>query len=449
LFHPARPVLTVTELTGLLRTSVEVQFSDVWLEGEISNLRIPGSGHIYCTLKDESSQIRAVLFRSNALRVKFALQEGMCVVVRGRLTVYGPRGEYQIVLETVEPKGVGALQLAFEQLKTRLAAEGLFDEGRKKPLPAFPGTVGVVTSPTGAAIRDILSVLHRRWPTLHIILVPVPVQGDGAAQQISEALALLNEQAFVEVIILGRGGGSLEDLWSFNEEIVVRAIAHSRIPIVSAVGHETDVTLSDFAADYRAATPSAAAETVVPMLSGVVERLREVTVRTAHAMGRYCLFEQRRLDAQISGLAQFRYHLRHQSQRADDAIGRLKNLTCERVAASRDVVRGCQRELAGLNPMHMVKRALAMIPLVVQRLERQIIVLSQGRRRRLEANAAQLAQLNPLAILGRGYSILTRARDGSILRKAADAQIDEEILARLSQGQLSCTVKRVLADPLV
>jgi exodeoxyribonuclease VII large subunit len=449
LFHPSKSVLTVSQLTGLLRTTVEGQFSDVWLEGEVSNLRMPGSGHIYCTLKDESSQIRAVLFRSSALRLKFTLQEGMCIIVRGRLTVYEPRGEYQIVLETVEPKGIGALQLAFEQLKARLAAEGLFDEARKKPLPTFPSTIGVVTSPTGAAIRDMLSVLHRRWPILHIILVPVPVQGEGAGQHVADAVALLNEQAAADVIIVGRGGGSMEDLWSFNEEVVVRAVAASRIPIVSAVGHETDVTLTDFAADRRAATPSAAAETVVPVLADVVERLRVLTVRNGHAMARYCVLEQRRLDAYISGLAQVQLRIQREWQRTDGTIGRLKMLVCERVAVSRDLVRQHQRELAGLNPIFYVKRGLSLIPTLVHRLERQILVLSEARKRRIAAIAAQLTHLSPLAILGRGYSILMRARDGTILRSALDAEVDEELVARLAQGELDCTVKRVVPDPLV
>jgi exodeoxyribonuclease VII large subunit len=449
LFHPSKSVLTVSQLTGLLRSSIETQFSDVWLEGEVSNLRMPGSGHVYCTLKDESSQIRAVLFRSTALRVKFSLQEGMCIIVRGRLSVYEARGEYQIVLETVEPKGVGALQLAFEQLKVRLAADGLFDEARKKRLPAFPATVGVVTSPTGAAIRDMLSVLQRRWPTLHIILVPVPVQGDGAAQRIAEAIALLNDHDLVEVIIVGRGGGSLEDLWSFNEEVVVRAVAASRVPIVSAVGHETDVTLTDFAADLRAATPSAAAETVVPVLAEVAERLRALTVHSAHALGRYCMFEQRRLDAHVRGLVQVRLRIRQEWQRTDEAINNLKTLTCERLVAHRELVRQRQRELAGLNPMFYVKRGLSMIPLLAQRLHRQMHVLNEGRRRRVAAVAAELTHLSPLAILGRGYSILMRARDGTIIRRAGDARVEEEIVARLAQGQLNCTVKRVLTDPLV
>jgi len=449
LLYPSKQVLTVSALTGLIRTSIESGFCDVWLEGEISNLRMPGSGHVYCTLKDESSQIRAVLFRSNALRVRFTLREGMCVVVRGRLTVYEPRGEYQIVLEAVEPKGIGALQLAFEQLKERLAAEGLFDTGRKKPLPTFPQTIGVVTSPTGAAIRDIFSVLRRRWPTLHIIFVPVPVQGVGAAQQIADALALLNEQGAAEVIIVGRGGGSLEDLWSFNEEVVVRAIADSRIPVVSAVGHEIDMTLTDFAADHRAATPSAAAETVVPVLAEVVERVREVTVRAGQAMARHCLFEQRRLNSNITGLAHIRYRIQDESQRTDEAIDRMKHLVCQRVIANRELVRNRQRELARLNPIFLVKRGLAMIPQLMKRLERQIIVMSERRRRQIAATASQLTQLSPLAILGRGYSILTKVRDGRILRRADDAQAGEEIVARLSQGQLSCTVKGVLPDPSV
>src|SRR5262250_355784 len=218
--------------------ALEERFPTVWVQGEVSNFKVYGSGHAYFTLKDEGAQLRCVLFRTRVRRVRFEPKDGLHVMAFGAVEIYAARGEYQLVVELLEPRGLGALQLAFEQLKERLAAEGLFDERRKIPLPAFPQTVGVVTSPTGAAIRDIFSVLRRRWPTLHIILVPVPVQGEGAAQQIARALALLNEHAAAEVIIVGRGGGSLEDLWSFNEEVVVRAIADSRIPVVSAVGHE-------------------------------------------------------------------------------------------------------------------------------------------------------------------------------------------------------------------
>ncbi len=444
-----RQILTVSQLTSLVRTSIESGFPDLWLEGEISNLRQPGSGHIYCTLKDESSQIRAVLFRSSARLVRFALQEGMQVVVRGRLTVYEPRGEYQIVLEAVEPKGIGALQLAFEQLKERLAAEGLFDQGRKKPLPMFPRTVGVVTSLSGAAVKDILAVFRRRWPTLHIIIAPVQVQGESAAAQIAEALAALNAQGAAEVIIVGRGGGSLEDLWSFNEEVVVRAIVNSRIPVVSAVGHEIDVTLADFAADFRAPTPSAAAESVVPVLAEVVERLRDLTSRGRQAMVRQRLFEFRQLDTMMRGLSQIRFRIQDESQRMDEVADRLRYRMQLQLAATRERIREGQRELAGLNPVLLVKRGLAMMPQFIKRLERQMAVLSERRRRQIEAAVAQLHSLSPLAILGRGYGILSRARDGAILRRSQDVGVGEEIMARLSQGQLSCTVKRVLPDPSV
>jgi exodeoxyribonuclease VII large subunit len=275
------------------------------------------------------------------------------------------------------------------------------------------------------------------------------VQGEGAAQQIAKAVAWLNEEDLVDVMIVGRGGGSLEDLWSFNEEVLVRAVAASRVPVVSAVGHEIDVTLTDFAADRRAATPSAAAETVVPVLAEVVERLRVLTVRMTQTMGRHCLFEQRRLEAQMGKLTEMRLRIRQEWQRTQQAVDRLKTLTCNRVAASRDVVRDRQRELAGLNPVFVVKRGIAMITFLMQRLERQVMVLSDGRRRRMAAIAAQLGHLSPLAILGRGYSIVSRVRDGVILRSADDVQPDEEILARLSQGQLHCSVKRALPDPLL
>src|SRR2546428_3344102 len=260
---PPRMLYTVSALTALLRVHIESAFSDVWVEGEVSNLRIPTSGHAYFTLKDASSQIRAVLFRSVGRSQRFALQDGLQLVCRGRLTVYEPRGDYQVIVEYAEPKGVGALQLAFEQLKARLAAEGLFDQARKRPLPFLPRRIGVVTSPTGAAIRDIVQVAHKRDPGVTIVLDPVAVQGESAAGEIARAIEELNEMGGFDVLIVGRGGGSLEDLWPFNEEIVARAVAASRIPVVSAVGHEIDFTIADFVADMRAPTPSAAAELVV------------------------------------------------------------------------------------------------------------------------------------------------------------------------------------------
>ena len=436
-------------MTGLLRTSIEVQFSDIWLEGELSNLRAPGSGHVYCTLKDKASQIRAVLFRSTAVRLRFALQEGLQVIVRGRLTVYEPRGEYQIVLDTVEPKGIGALQLAFEQLKERLATEGLFDQDRKKSIPAFPRTVGVVTSLTGAAIRDILAVLRRRWPTLHILIAPVQVQGENAGRQIAEALTALNHLGFVDVIIVGRGGGSLEDLWSFNEEIVVRAIAASRVPVVSAVGHEIDVTLADFVADLRAPTPSAAAEAVVPVLAETVERLRELKVRLGQVMLRHCAFERQRLDAGIRGVTDVRFRLQEAAQRTDDMVDRLREMVQQLLTAWRERVHGVQRDLSGLNPILAIKQGLAIVPQFSKRLEGQMGVMLAQHRYRIHAKLAQLNTLSPLAILGRGYSILQTVPAGQILHRANDVGVGQELEAQLASGRLSCTVTQVFDDSSV
>ena len=442
-------MFTVSELTGLLRTSIEEQFSDIWLEGELSNLRAPGSGHVYCTLKDKTSQIRAVLFRSSAVRLRFALQEGMHVIVRGRLTVYELRGEYQIVLDTVEPKGIGALQLAFEQLKERLAAEGLFDQDRKKSIPAFPRTVGVVTSLTGAAIRDILAVLRRRWPTIHVLIAPVQVQGGSAGRQIAEALNALNDLSFVDVIIVGRGGGSWEDLWSFNEEIVVRAIAASHVPVVSAVGHEIDVTLADFVADLRAPTPSAAAEAVVPVLAEIVERLRELTVRTGQVMLRHCAFERQRLDAGIRGVTDVRFRLQEAAQRTDDMVDRLREMLQQLLTAGRERVHEVQRDLSGLNPILAIKQGLATVPQFSKRLEGQMGVMLAQHRHRIHATLAQLNTLSPLAILGRGYSILQTVPAGQILHRANDVEVGQELVAQLASGRLSCMVTRVLDDSSV
>jgi len=436
-------------LTGLLRTSIEEQFSDVWLEGELSNLRAPGSGHVYCTLKDKTSQIRAVLFRSSAVRLRFSLQEGLQVIVRGRLTVYEPRGEYQIVLDRVEPKGIGALQLAFEQLKERLAAEGLFDQERKRSIPVFPRTVGVVTSLTGAAIRDILAVLRRRWPALHILIAPVQVQGESAGRLIAEALTALNELDSVDVIIVGRGGGSSEDLWSFNEEIVVRAIAASHIPVVSAVGHEVDVTLADFVADFRAPTPSAAAEMVVPVLAEIVERVRELQVRVGQVMLQHCASERQRLEAGIRGVTDIRFRLQEASQRTDDMVDRLREMVQQMLTSGRERVHEVQRDLSGLNPILAIKQGLVTIPQFSKRLEGYMGVLLAQHRHRTHAMLAQLNTLSPLAVLGRGYSILHTVPSGQILRRAHDVEVGQELEARLASGRLNCLVTRVFDDSSV
>jgi len=390
-----------------------------------------------------------VLFRPNAVRLRFALQEGLKVIVRGRLTVYGPRGEYQIVLDTVEPKGIGALQLAFEQLKERLGAEGLFDQDRKKPMPAFPRAVGVVTSLTGAAIRDILAVLRRRWPTIQILIAPVQVQGESAGSQIAEALNALNDLGSVDVIIVGRGGGSLEDLWSFNEEIVVRAIAASHVPVVSAVGHEIDVTLADFVADLRAPTPSAAAEAVVPVLADILERVRELKVRLGQVMLRHCALERQRLDAGIRGVTEVRFRLQEAVQRTDDMVDRLRVKVQQLFMSGRERVHQAQRDLSSLNPILMIKEGLATVPQLSKRLEGRMGMILAQHRDRVHARLAQLNTLSPLAILQRGYSILQTVPAGQILHRASDVEVGQELEAQLATGRLGCMVTRVCDDSSV
>jgi exodeoxyribonuclease VII large subunit len=309
--------------------------------------------------------------------------------------------------------------------------------------------VGVVTSLTGAAIRDILVVLRRRWPTLRIVIAPVQVQGESAGRQIAEALNALNELSFVDVIIVGRGGGSLEDLWSFNEEIVVRAIAASHIPVVSAVGHEVDVTLADFSADLRAPTPSAAAEAVVPVLAEIVERLRELTVRTGQAMLRHCAFERQRLDAGIRGVTDVRFRLQEAAQRTDDMVDRLLTMVQRLLMFGREQVHEAQRDLSGLNPILAIKQGLATVPQLSKRLEGQMGVILTQHRHRIHATLAQLNTLSPLAILERGYSILQTVPAGRILHRTSDVEVGQELEAQLANGRLSCTVTRVFDDSSV
>jgi len=328
-------ILTISELTHDLKEVLENIFQDVWVEGEISNLRSPGSGHSYFSLKDAQSTLRCVLFRNAGARLKFALSDGMQVIASGRIGIYGRDGQYQLYVDTLQPKGAGALQMAFEQLKARLAQEGLFDEARKKSLPFLPGTIGVVTSPTGAVIRDILQVLERRFPRAHVVINPVRVQGQGAAEEIARAVQEFNAWGQVDVIILARGGGSLEDLWSFNEEVVARAIDASKIPVVSAVGHETDYTIADFVADKRAPTPSAAAEMVMPAEAELWEHIDQLVKHLWRSL----------IDV-----------VPQQSQRIDDLCDEMRRALQNRFEAKRLEADGFCRELEALNPLAILRR---------------------------------------------------------------------------------------------
>jgi exodeoxyribonuclease VII large subunit len=390
-------ILTVTQLTYQIKNLLEGTFPDVWVEGEISNLSVPQSGHAYFTLKDEQSQVRAVLFRSSQRFLKFTLQHGMQVICRGRLSVFEPRGEYQLILEYIEPKGVGALQLAFEQLKAKLEKEGLFALDHKKPLPLLPQRIGIITSPTGAAIRDMLRIIRRRHPKMHILIYPVPVQGAEAAPAIVEAIRYFNGERNIDVMIVGRGGGSLEDLWAFNEETVARAIYASNIPVISAVGHETDYTISDFVSDLRAPTPSAAAEMVVKSEESFREFINSLesglirSIRQQIDLTRASLREFTRL------LGDPRRLLEQYAQRVDDLTGRLA--TGLRYHLRRD-------------------RAL------------------------LASLTAGLDHLNPLSILSRGYSITKRLPAGIILKDASEVKPGDMISTRLYQGEVVSRVER-------
>ncbi len=414
----APPIFTVTELTKQLRRLIEGNFGSVTVEGELSNVRIPPSGHCYFTIKDEAAQIRAVIWRSDMRGLLFVPRDGLRVRAHGALTVYDRDGSYQIAVRRMEEGGKGSLQAAFEALKKKLAAEGLFEVDRKRRLPLLPQHIGVVTSPTGAAIRDILNVLRRRFPNLHVVIAPTRVQGAGAAQEIAEAINLLNRMGEVEVIIVGRGGGSLEDLWCFNEEIVARAIAHSDIPIISAVGHETDFTICDFVADVRAPTPSAAAEIVVGRKEEFVEALRN----QSRSMTR--LLKHSLLEAKSRFMAASRSYVFREPRNAARAYRqRLEQLqTQTRHALERQFRSGQQQtdDLA-VRMTHARKLEFSSRVQQVHGLERQL-------------NA-----FNPLAVLKRGYSISFNAA-GRAIRSAKEAKPGDQILTKVGEGEFTSEV---------
>jgi exodeoxyribonuclease VII large subunit len=399
----ARQIFTVSALTAEIRAVLEDGFSAIWVAGEISNFKHHTSGHMYFTLKDAEAQIRAVMFRGNNRLLKFQPADGQAVLVFGTVSVYERRGEYQINAEFMEPKGVGALQLAFEQLKARLQAEGLFDPARKRPLPRLPRKIGIVTSPTGAVIRDMLTIIGRRFPGLAILVSPVQVQGATAAAEIAAALGSLGRRSDLDVLIVARGGGSLEDLWAFNEEVVARAIAASPIPVISAVGHETDVTIADFVADLRAPTPSAAAELVVAQRDELAQRVDELAARAA---------------------------------------GAVTALT----AARRERVRMLQRHLALLSPVVRVERQAERLQAERQRLLTWWDRTRMRREERVRVLAGKLDALSPLAILARGYAICFALPERRILKAAAAVEAGARVAVRLHHGELTCLVQAARGD---
>jgi len=437
--------LTVTELTRHIRTSLERAFSNIWVQGEVSNLATPSSGHVYFTLKDDRSQIRAVMFRRAAMLLRFALDNGLHVIVHGKLTVYEPRGDYQVLVDAIEPQGVGALQLAYEQLKEKLEKEGVFDSSRKQPLPFLPRRVGMITSRTGAAIRDMLTVLHRRCPIIGVVLYPVSVQGDGAAEQIAEAIRLCDRQHDVDVLIVGRGGGSWEDLWCFNEEVVVRAIAECRIPVVSAVGHEIDVTLADFAADYRAPTPSAAAEAVSPVLDDLRREIQGYGDRLRQGMHNHLVKVRQQFHSAFRALPDPQHILQMRVQRIDDLDHRLTRAMKSFQVERRTIVSALSSALMRQSPQRAITRTSMAVHQHVRHLTRTMRVVVSSKRHQFRTVATSLQTLNPLAILSRGYSVLERQPSGEIVRSRTQVQAGERVRALLADGSLSCLVERV--DP--
>jgi exodeoxyribonuclease VII large subunit len=406
-------VLTVSEITRRVKGLLEQAFPAVWVEGEISNLRQPLSGHVYFTLKDANAQIPAVLFRGPANKITFKLQDGQQVIAFGDLSVYERQGQYQIIVRQLVPKGLGALQLAFQQLKEKLAKEGLFDADRKKPIPALPQRIGLVTSPTGAALRDFLNIIGRRFPNVHLIINPVRVQGDGAAAEIAEAIDEFNRLRLVDVIIVTRGGGSLEDLWAFNEEVVARALARSRIPNISAIGHEIDFTISDFVADLRAPTPSAAAELVVQAKEEFARQLADYRRRLTNHL-RFALSEARR---RLAGCALRRPAdlLRQYAQRVDDLRHRL------------------------LSPAAMVNRWQERLDTNRHRLTAAFNQCRQSTQHRLTQAAVKLDLLSPKGTLARGYSI-TRLADGRIVKTVKTVKVGDRVRTLVADGEFDSEV---------
>ncbi len=435
---PAPRIYSVTELLRAARATLESRFTDVRVEGEISGLKRSGPGHIYFCLKDEEGQIDCVLFSREASRLKFELKEGMAVRCRGRLTLYEARGKFQMTLVEIEPTGAGALALAFEQLKQRLGAAGLFDPGRKRRLPFLPRRLGVVTSPQGAVVRDIIRIAHRRFP-LSIVVSPAPVQGEGAALAIASALRRIEAMAEVDVVIVARGGGSLEDLWAFNEEPVARAIFACRVPVISAVGHETDFTIADFVADLRAPTPSAAAELAVPVLDDLRLEVANLRRRASRAATESIRAARHGLERARNRVGDPRRLLDERRQRLDDAVERGRRVLARRMATARAELRAAETRLYRAHPHRRILEQRGALLAMRHRLEAAIRPALAGRRHAVQAAAGKLEALSPTRVLERGFSLTQRA-DGHIVTRAADLTPGERVHVRLREGAFDATV---------
>ncbi|MGR9105619.1 MAG: exodeoxyribonuclease VII large subunit [Gammaproteobacteria bacterium] len=437
-----RDVYTVSRLNREAKALLAEHFWSLWVEGEISNLARPSSGHLYFTLKDDKAQIRCAMFRTERRRPGFQPADGARVLLRGMVSLYEVRGDYQLVVEYMEERGDGALRRAFEALKNRLMEEGLFDSGRKIPLPELPARIGVITSPTGAAIRDILTVLKRRFPAIPVLIYPVPVQGAEAKFEISAALAKADRRRDCDVLLLARGGGSLEDLWAFNEEVVARAIARCDLPVITGIGHETDFTIADFVADLRAPTPSAAAEAASPEQSEWMRNFKRHEERLRHAMTSRCTNQHKVLNWLIGRLKQLHpgRRLQDQAQRMDELEVRLYRSLKTKMGRLDAKLTTHFARLQACNPLQTIKIFRTREQHLTQR-------LIGAARRTIEAKKKIVADLghtldtvSPLATLSRGYAIASRKENGTILRSALEVRVGELVETRLSEGSLLCSV---------
>ncbi|MBV9155350.1 MAG: exodeoxyribonuclease VII large subunit [Acidobacteriaceae bacterium] len=443
-----RRVFRVSELNARVQKLFEGEFRSIWVAGEISGCRTAASGHYYFNLKDDQSQVRCALFKSAARFAKFRPRDGLAVLARGNLEVYEARGEYQLIVEMLKPQGAGALQLAFEQLKKKLASDGLFDAGRKRPLAKLPRRIGIITSPAGAVIQDILQVLERRFQGLHVRLFPAQVQGEGSVEQICQGISYFSESAWAHVVILARGGGSLEDLWSFNEERVARAIAGSRVPIISAVGHETDFTIADFVADCRAPTPSAAAEIVICTRESLLDQIRSYRAKAIQAARYQLLVCGRRLHQRGTERAASLVHrmLAKRAQRVDDLDYQLRQLGRGALERRRRQYSDVSRRLQASDLRLRFARKRHRQESLNQRLLKSIEGRFRQAQRRLEGFEAHLTQLSPLAVLGRGYAIVEDANRRA-LRSAAETATGETLRIRLHSGELDAVVSQTREEP--
>jgi exodeoxyribonuclease VII large subunit len=439
-----RKILSVAQLNQRARQLLETHFSRIWVEGEISNLVRPSSGHWYFTLKDAKAQVRCAMFRNRNQLLKFRAEDGMKITARGRLSIYENRGDYQLIVESLEESGVGALQRAFEQLKQELSSRGWFDAEHKRPLPALPQHIGVVTSPSGAAIRDIVAVLRRRFPSIPLTLLPTPVQGDTAAAQIADAINSANRlgatlEPPLDVLIVGRGGGSLEDLWAFNEEIVARAIHQSVLPLVSAVGHEIDFSIADLVADHRAATPSAAAELLSPDQDQLLATINAQHRRLAAAIGNRLASQQQQLTAMHKRLKHPGTRLQEYSLRLDELELRLLRASQRALRQGQVRVEQVRQRLALLTPQSRIERRQERLQHLLAQLHQRWQTQLQTRQLQLAKNAELLHSVSPLQTLQRGYAIVADDR-GGIVRSVTQLTTDDTVNIRISDGDVDARI---------